>query len=441
MRRDARETRDIRKSDATAARIGMFNQVLFQGIMPKKMRPKEIYAHQEGEWGVPRKKNGVAKGLAYTPPQYRNNKGGSYIEFYAYDPLDGTMRRKRIKVNHINGSLNRKRYATECIQRFANLLSDGWNPWTDCDPDDIVLFADSLDRFEEHVQKQHSNGLFRKQTYDDYKSKIKIIRLYLERQHPKDRIKYMFQFTKRWCIDFLDYVYIERNNGAQTFNNYLTFLRTISQWWLERGIIAVKPTDGISPISKRLFTKERKCIPIDRIKEIGKWTRENDPHFSFACQILYYCFIRPVEMTRLRIQDFNLQESTVTIPASASKNKRKQTVTVPKKVLLFGINLGIFSAPMSDFIFSEKLRPGKVQIDTKIFRDHWAKVSRKLKLKKEWKFYSLKDTGITEMLRNDITAPVNVKDQARHSSLAITEIYLGENKKAVPEILELDGAL
>ena len=390
---------------------------------------------------APVKKNGVAKCLAYTPPQYRTNKGGSYIEFYAYDPLDGRMRRKRIKVNHINGSMNRKRYATECIKRFANLLSDGWNPWTDCDPDDIELFEDCLDRYEEHVQKQHSNGLFRKQTYDDYKSKIKIIRLYIDNQKPKDRIRYMFQFTKRWCIDFLDYVYIERNNGAQTYNNYLTFLRTISQWWLERGFIVSKPTDSISPISKRLFAKERTCIPIDKVKRIGEWTEKNDPYFHLACQILYYCFIRPVEMTRLRIQDFNLKEGTVTIHADASKNKRTQTVTVPKKVLLSAIGLGIFREPLSYYVFSHNLRPGTEQIDTKVFRDHWAKVSKALKLKKEWKFYSLKDTGITEMLRQNTTAPVNVKDQARHSSLAITEIYIGENKKAVPEILELDGAL
>ncbi|MDE6553181.1 MAG: tyrosine-type recombinase/integrase [Muribaculaceae bacterium] len=406
------------------------------------MRTEKKFSRKNDERDIfPERKNGVAKCLAYTPPQYRTNKAGCYIEFYAYDPASGGMRRKRVKVNHIDGSRNRKQYAKECITRYATLLSDGWNPWIDCDPDDIELFDDCLDRYEEHVQKQHSNGLFRKQTYDEYKSKIKIIRSYIESQKPKDRIRYMFQYTKRWCIDFLDYVYIERNNGAQTFNNYLRFLRTISQWWFERGIIAQKPTDSISPISKRLFAKERTCIPIDTIRKIGEWTRKNDPHFCFACQILYYCFIRPVEMTRLRIRDFNIKEGTVTIHADASKNKRTQTVTIPKKVLMLGIELGIFSAPMGDYVFSTKLRPGSEQINTKIFRDHWAKVSNALKLKKEWKFYSLKDTGITEMLRQNTTSPVNVKEQARHSSLVITEIYIGEHKEAVPEILELDGAL
>lgn len=406
------------------------------------MRPKNNSARKTGEMVTPVKKDGVAKALAYTPPQYRTNKGGSYIEFYAYDPVSGKLKRKRIKVNHIDGTSNRKRYAMECVKRFANLLSDGWNPWMDCDPDDIELFDDCLDRYEEHVHKQHSNGLFRKQTYDDYKSKIKIIRHYVEHvQRPKERIRYMFQYTKRWCVDFLDYIYLERNNSPQTYNNYLTFLRTISQWWLERGVIQVKPTDGINPISKRLFTKERDCIPLERVKEIGEWTRKRDPYFHFACLILYYCFIRPVELTRLRIEDFNLQEGTITVPAESSKNKKTQSVTVPIRVLLFGIDLGIFSAPMSHYVFSDGLRPGERLIDTKIFRDHWAKVSKALKLRPEWKFYSLKDTGITEMLRDNTTAPINVKEQARHASLVTTELYIGENKKAVPEILNMDGAL
>lgn len=410
--------------------------------MLKKMRPNDSSARKTGESVSPGKKSGVAKALAYTPPQYRTNKGGSYIEFYAYDPASGKMKRKRIKVNHIDGLRTRKQYAMECVKRFSNLLSDGWNPWTDCDPDDIELFVDCLDRYEEHVHKQHSNGLYRKQTYDDYKSKIKIIRHYIEHiQRPKERIRYMFQFTKRWCIDFLDYVYIERNNSPQTYNNYLTFLRAISQWWLERGYLTVKPTDGLSPISKRLYVKNRGCIPIDTVKHIGEWTKKHDPYFHFACQILYYCFVRPVEMTRLRIRDFNLHEATITIQAESSKNKKTQTVTIPKRVLLYGIDLGIFSAPMSYYVFSDGLRPGERLIDTKIFRDHWRKVKEALKLRPEWKFYSLKDTGITEMLRDNTTAPVYVKEQARHSSLSITEIYIGENKKAVPEILNMDGAL
>lgn len=400
------------------------------------MHPKTNTPRKTAEEAI--RKDGVAKALAYTPPVYRENKGGSYIEFYAYDPETGKMERKRTKLNHIKGKLKRKQYANEAIKRLSDQLSTGWNPWIHCDPDNIVSMEDVLDKYEEHITKAMSNGILRKQTYDDYKSKVKILRGYIKK---KKQISYAYQLKKKSCIDFLDYIYIERNNGGQTYNNYLNFLRVLCGWMMERGYIHEKATDGIKPISKRLLTKERTGIPIDKVKEIGEWTKENDPYFYFACQILYYCFVRPVEMTRLRIRDFDLQRCTLTLHADQTKNKLMQTVTVPKKLIMYGIKLGIFSAPMGDYVFSTRLRPGSEQIDTKIFRDHWAKVAKKLKLKPEWKFYSLKDTGLTEMLEHNVAAPVKVKNQARHSSLAITELYLSKIPKAVPEIRNMDGAL
>lgn len=45
-----------------------------------------------------------------------------------------------------------------------------------------------------------------------------------------------------------------------------------------------------------------------------------------------------------------------------------------------------------------------------------------LKFPKEYKFYSLKDSGITDMLRSGLD-PLSVKEQARHSSLQITDAY------------------
>lgn len=130
--------------------------------------------------------------------------------------------------------------------------------------------------------------------------------------------------------------------------------------------------------------------------------------------------------------------ATIIYPRYSSK--LTQTVTVPRKVMVYGIELGIFSAPGNDFIFSIGLKPGTLPIDPKIFRDHWEKVRKALRLKKEWKFYSLKDTGITEMCDNNM-ATIAVRDQARHSSLAITDIYTRHNGKANQEIVDLDGAL
>ena len=83
-------------------------------------------------------------------------------------------------------------------------------------------------------------------------------------------------------------------------------------------------------------------------------------------------------MTRLKVRHFNLKACTLTIPGELSKNKTTQTITLPRKVIQYGIDIGVFSAPMEDFIFSYKLKPGRVEIDPKHFRDHWDNVRQAL---------------------------------------------------------------
>ena len=383
------------------------------------------------------KQSGVASILQHDIPVYKENGAGGYIEFRAYDPEQGKMRRKTIKLNRIKNITQRRKHAREVIKRLTDQLQHGWNPWIAKDTSDLTTFEETLTRYESHIEKMLASGYYRKETYDGYKSYVKILREFIAAKHP---CYYVYQFDRKFCNDFLDYVFIDRDNGAQTRNNYLNFLRVFAGFLVEKGYMKSKPTDGIAPISKRLYKKERECIPLDVVGKIAEYCKEKEPDFLFACYLLYYCFIRPVEMTRLKVRHFNVKDCTLTIPGELSKNKKTQTVTLPKKVILYGIERGIFSAPMDDFIFSYRLKPGSVEIDPKHFRDHWENVRKALNLRKEWKFYSLKDTGITEML-DDKMATIAVRDQARHSSLSITDIYTRHNDKANEEIVGLDGAL
>ncbi|MDE6267362.1 MAG: tyrosine-type recombinase/integrase [Muribaculaceae bacterium] len=391
----------------------------------------------ESEGAPSSSKGGVANILQYEPPVYRENPKGCYIEFRAFDPERGVMRRKRMKVNRIGGTLARRKYAKEVIARLNDQLKNGWNPWIAKDTSDLLTFTDGLTRYENYLEKMMADGLYRKETYAGYKSYVKMLKEYIKKINP---IFYMYQFDRKFCVAFLDYVFIDRNNGAQTRNNYLGFLKTFSGFLVEKGFLKSRPTEGIAPISKRLYKKGRTVIPIDVVRKIADYCKTNEKYFLLACYLLYYCFIRPVEMTRLQIKHINVKHCTVFIPGECSKNHQDQTVTLPKKVLLYAIEIGVIEAPQNDYIFSYNLRPGQKQIDPKHFRDHWDNVRRALNLKPEWKFYSLKDTGITEMCDNNM-ATIAVRDQARHSSLAITDIYTRHNAKANKDIVNLDGAL
>lgn len=405
----------------------------------KKMCLNETFTPKENGVNPPRDEmSGVASAIGYTLPVYRETKDCNYIEFYAFDPGIGRLRRKRIKTNRIKGVVKNRQYVRGLIKRLTEQLNRGWNPWIVKDISELHVFSEILERFTTHIEKMLERGYYRKETYNGYKSYLKIIRMYSTKIKP---IYYAYQFDRTYCVEFLDYVFIKRDNGAQTRNNYLQFLRRFSGFMVEKGYAKTRPSDGISPISKRLYKKERTVIPAETVAKITEYCIIHDRHFLLACYLLYYCFIRPVEMVRLKIGYFNLKAGTITIPAECSKNKKKQTVTVPKKVIKYALELGIFSQPIQDYIFSDGLKPGMNEITTKIFRDHWGKLRNAIGLRYEWKFYSLKDTGITEMLKSKRVQTIEVRDQARHSSLSITDIYADHSEDMNPEIYNMDGAL
>ena len=359
-----------------------------------------------------------------------------YIEFYCFDPAQGKLRRKKIKINRIKSIGKRRSYAREVMGRITTQLQRGWNPWIAQDIGDLHLFSDVCDSYERYIDKMYSSGNYRKETYVGYKSYLRNLLGYID-EHP---IYYMYQLDRAYIVEFLDYIFIDRDNGGQTRNNYLSWLSNFCGWAVDKCYLTTRPTDGIPYIDKKHLRKKRQVIPTNIVKQISLYLKQNDPYFLLACQLLYNCFIRPVEMTRLRVGWINIKAGTITIPADAAKNRETQVVTVPKKVLAHAIELGTFHAASQDFLFSIDLRPGDHQVDPVIFRHHWGVVRKALNLRPEWQFYSLKDTGITEMLDRNI-ASIAVRDQARHSSLAITEVYTRHLQRANEQVLSWEGSL
>lgn len=406
----------------------LFN-LAFPQEMSKKMLPK---AHKQEVFSV----HNTDFVKQYTMPVLREGAVW-YIEFYAFDPAISKLRRKRIKINRIKGATKKRAYARDVMRRITQQLSEGWNPWIEKDCTNLMTIAEVMSSYEAFVDKMFCSGNYRKQTYASYKSYIKNFEDYIEKNSP---IYYLYQLDKAYITRFLDHIFIERDNGARTRNNYLSWLAVFCGWCVDHNYLLYRPTDGIAFIDKRHIKKGRELIPLQVVEKIAAWTKVHDPHFHLACQLLYNCFIRPVEMTRLTINMINLQESTITIPADASKNHETMVITIPKEVITTARNLGIFEHEGSCFIFSNRLKPGRTMIDTIVFRHHWAQVRKSLKLKNSYQFYSLKDTGITEMLEKKV-ASITVRDQARHSSLAITELYTRHLGKANPDVVNWKGTL
>ena len=370
---------------------------------------------------ISQKKSELSIVISYTPPRLHTGKDW-YVGWYSFDPVSQGLRRKKIKLNHIASKTERRIYAIDLINRVYEKLRNGWNPWVVTElSKSYTTFKDVCNYYDKLITKKTSGGMYRTETFVSYMSYLRNLKKYNDEL--KIPIVYIYQFDRQYIIDFLEYIYIDRDNSAQTRDNYLGWIKSFSDFLLQKGFLKEKPTDGIDSFSKWTKKKEREYLPESILNKAKQHIEKTNKHFLLACYILFYCFIRPKEMSLLRLRDINVKNRTIIIRSDHSKNRRTAAVTLPKKIIHLMIELQTFENSGDDFLFSKKMKPGAEYQSEKQFRDFWNHHVRKpLSLPEKYKFYSFKDTGVTMMLRAN-TDILSVRDQARHSSILITDTY------------------
>lgn len=365
-----------------------------------------------------------------------------YVSLSAFDPTRGKLHTKKFMLGHIKGKRNQRQYGEALIKRLTEKLMQGWNPWVEMvQPLEYSSFDDVCRKYEDYLFKLMKENNMREESVTSYMSRIKILKEWKEKQ--KINLFYTYQFDSRLIGQFLDYVFVDRNNTIRTRNNYLSWLKTFCKYLLERGYISVDPTKNYSTAQRRGGQlKNRDVIPDNILKEIKNWLMEHNKHYLLACYILHYLFVRPKEMSYLKVGDFNIRKKTLFLHGSNTKNHNDALLTMPDHVMKLMIELHVFDSPGNYYLFSDNFAPGPERKSEKSFRDFWHHHVRKaLKMTDRYKFYSLKDTGITNMLRAN-TDILTVRDQARHSSILITDIYTPKDiQNANQMLLKYEGVL
>lgn len=359
--------------------------------------------------------------LGYTPAKLVTGKRW-FVEFYAYDPEIGGMHRKRISVKPCKTVSLRRMYANELVKEINDKLFRGWNPFeAQLSPKQYVSFEKVVSQYFKFLQKLTEEDLMRIKTFNGYVSYMNVFRSWAEKQGR--RLMYAYQFKRETIEDFLEHLWIHEGKSARTRDNYLAWLRSFAKYMLEKEWISEDPTAGMAMIQgKRKVEKNRTVIPRMEMQKLKEHLMEYDRYFLLASYILYYCFIRPKEMSFIRLRDINIKSGTIIVHGEVSKNRKGDVVTLPDCVVKLMLSLNIFSASDECFLFSDGCRPGLRYRSAKQFTDRWTALRNHFRWPNEYKFYSLKDTGITDMI-TDQTDMLAVRDQARHSSLEMTDKY------------------
>lgn len=382
-----------------------------------------------------RKKNAsVFSIISYTEPKLHTGNNW-YIDFYSYDPLEQKMKRKKYMLNGITKASDRRRRANEIITNLNIKLRSGWNPWADVENSrQYTPYIDIIQRYHIYLSKLYTAGTIKENTLKDYEKRLRVFEEYTAKHIPA--IVYAYQIDQSFISDFLDYVLLDRDSSARTRNNYRTWLSSLCNWMIEKQYLIQNPVEKIRQLAEE--EKKRSALTVPDIQKLKKYLKKENPHFLFLCQFVYYTFIRPDEITNIKLSDIYLKEQKVFIASSISKNRKDGMVGLNDALIKSMLDLNIFSNPGNYYLFGKGFKPSKEKVTTKVYRNYFNKVREKLKFPDSYQFYSLKDTGIRDLANAE--GIVIARDQARHADVSTTNKYLkGSDMSVHEEVKHFEG--
>lgn len=374
--------------------------------------------------------------MPYSLPKYHTGKN-CYVDFVCFDPVEQKMRRKKYFLDRIKGKTARQRYAADLIARLTEQLRNGWNVWCQAETSrEMTSLADALALYEVYLGRAEKTGSMKPKTVYGYISYLNIFREWLENLACK--VAYCYQLSTPLLSDFLDYVLIDREASARTRNNYRIWLSTLMVWMVEKGYASANHTEKIKVM--REDETQREELSATQLKQLKTHLMEEDKHFLLACMWEYYTFIRPKELSFVRLADISIKEQKVFVPASVSKNRKDGMVALNADIIRLMVDLDVFRHPSTHFLFGVGFKPSAKRADSRIFRDRWVKLRKKLRWKETCQFYSLKNSGIRDLANAE--GIVVARDQARHADITTTNKYLkGKDLTVHEEVKTFKGHL
>lgn len=367
--------------------------------------------------------------VGYTPPTL--HKGVRwFVDFSAYDPARGLMRRKRYYITDNLSVSAKKHRAAEIMEVLTKQLCQGWNPWlTNDESRGFVLFENCLERYSEYVDRMD-----RKRTRQSYSSKVNILKDFIAVQ--TNPIKYAYQFDVTFCTDFIDWIFLDRESSPRTRNNYRGWLYSLAEFLIARKYIKTNPVEHIRVMPEH--EKFRKDLSPQMLKQMATHLNKVDKPFYLACLMQYYTLIRPGEMSNLKIGDISIKRQSVFVSKEFSKNHKDAEVGLNKIVIKLMLDLGIFNYPNDFYLFGSKFKPSKEKYGAYQFNIRWKAMRKALNWDDCYQFYSLKDSGIRDLA--NAQGVVVARDQARHSDISTTNKYI--QKHGIQQVtLNFEGNL
>lgn len=362
----------------------------------------------------------TAQLLDFRPAVFKQNKSlGDFIEFHVYNYDDLQMERKRIRLKRLHNTCSTQRQYRTCINRMLvqlNIrLAAGWTP--NGDVHDAREFTPVKIAIQHYLEDKGSD--LRKASIVSYSSVCNIFAEWLESQN-LDKLEVRL-ITQSMVSQFMDSLRQHKRFNNNTYNTYLKKYRACWNWFIEHGYCTENPFAKLHCRLKQ--TKRRIPIPPDTREKVLSYVRSSDiPNFEIVMHLIFSSLIRPTEIRRIQIKDISIKDACIHIPADNAKTHKERYVPITDACIRLLIPLLANGCPNGWYLLGKDLVPSETKCWNARFRKEWMKIRQACGLPSAMQLYSLKDSGIRELLESGMDI-ITVRDLAGHQDISTTNKY------------------
>lgn len=415
----------------------------------------------------------------YIPASLRHDTNGWYIVYYEFNPIVSMLQRKRVRLNALRKNchtqlefrvqvdsvmktINSKLIAdlgtmhlltsgnqmTEEAQELANIsaMALATNPVAPAPTVEIpknlkktMTPQDDCSRYCTPIEDvigiylQEKERDTREATFRSYKSFCTTFKKWIKDHCPNCKC---VLFNKPLAVEFLDFIESRDDISNRTYNNLMKMGRAFFSWAVKKCYCKINPFEGQE--TKRVLKKSRTIIPPEIIQQIDEWFAHNYPAMCIVMRLVYTSLLRPVEITRIQINQIDFKHHCIHMPCDKTKNWEARDARMDSELEEM-ISNHIIGAKPNAYLFgygtwtpgTKQMNPNTYSKTWQIMRAHLLDANGNRIIPDEYQLYSLKDTAINGMIKSGVD-DLSVMQAAGHKDLKMTQIYADHND---PELI------
>ena len=316
-----------------------------------------------------------------------------HVYYYFRDPETGVMKKftERQGINRLKTIKEREEFAKNLQKALNRFLQEGNSPFErrKRSVDVITESYTVLDAL--NLAFDQKKGRWKESTTDVNRTYLTGFIKWLQKNNLEK--KPIAELSKKHISFYLSYILAEKSDSNTTRNNHRRFLSSMFTELVEKDIIEDNFIKKI-PLLKST-PKKNKPFSQNQLVEILRYTRENDLYLYEWLKVMWYTFLRPIEVLRIEIKNINLEGNVIDIE---TKTKGRDYIRIVKPLQEYFDSLELNQYAPTMFLFGKNQGPGYwITVKEKSREDFFIRRFKKIKnhfnLSEDYGIYSFRHTG------------------------------------------------